>query len=217
MKKAIFLSAAFVAAAMVSSGLHGSVGVAQNQSGGMAKMQGGDVLAQAGNADMSRGAVVRNDKSTSIPEGFRHWTFLGAPLTPNGLNGGAAGFPEFHHVYIQPDALAEFHKTGVFPEGTTIVKELVILQSGQYEDGSRDEASGRGFFADHFAGIDMMVKDSKLFADTNGWGFFNFGHHKPPYAESAVAAEAEQCASCHAANATTEMVFSKFYPILKNR
>lgn len=163
------------------------------------------------------GATITGGNETSIPDGFREWVFLGAPLTPNGLNGGAAGFPEFHHVYIEPGAYAEFRRTGRFPEGTTIVKELVLLQEGQYEDGSRDEASGRGFFADRFAGVDMMVKDTQRFADTDGWGFFNFGHHEPPYAERASAASKEACAACHAANATHDMVFTTFYPILGRR
>ena len=60
----------------------------------------------------------------------------------------------------------------------------------------------------------MMVKDSKRFAETNGWGFFNFGHHAPPYAETAEAAPINACAGCHIANAE-DMVFKKFYrPIL---
>lgn len=168
-------------------------------------------------AAMNGGAVIGDGDVTTIPNGFREWVFLGAPLTPNGLNDGAAGFPEFHHVYIHPDALAAFRRTGVFPEGTTIVKELVLLKPGDYPDGSRDEASGRGFFADRVAGIDMMVKDSARFAATNGWGFFNFGHHEPPYAETATAAPNDECAYCHTANATTEMVFSTFYPILGMR
>lgn len=141
--------------------------------------------------------------------------FLGAPLTPNGLNGGEAGFPEFHHVYVEPGAYQTYKETGAFPEGTTIVKELVLLKEADYEDGSRDDASGRGFFANSFAGIDMMVKDSERFADTNGWGFFNFGHHAPPYAETAEAAPNDSCAFCHTANATDDMVFTTFYPILE--
>ena len=171
------------------------------------------------NAQMTEtmGAVVNDANETSIPANFREWVFIGAPLTPNGLNGGEAGFPEFHHVYIEPNAYAEYKRTGVFPEGTTIVKELVLLHQAQYEDSSRDEASGRGFFAEKFNGIDMMVKDSKRFADTNGWGFFNFGHHAPPYAVKAAAAPNEACASCHTANATKDMVFTKFYPILSHK
>ncbi len=160
------------------------------------------------------GATIADDDSTSIPEGFREWVFLGAPLTPHGLNGGAAGFPEFHHVYIEPAALRAYLETGAFPEGTTIVKELVLLKPGDYPDGSRDEASGRGYFADRFAGIDMMVKDSARFAETGGWGFYNFGHHEPPYADRAGAAPNDTCAFCHTANATHDMVFTTFYPIL---
>jgi len=163
----------------------------------------------------SEGAVINDANETAIPENFREWIFIGAPLTPNGLNGGAAGFPEFHHVYIEPGAYAEYKKTGTFPEGTTIVKELALLHEGHHEDGSRDEASGRGFFADRVAGIDMMVKDSARFKDTNGWGFFNFGHHEPPYAEKAAALPNENCAFCHTANATEDMVFTKFYPVLR--
>lgn len=178
----------------------------------------GGALAQQGSAEAQMakpsGAVIREGNVTSISEDFREWVFLGAPLTPNGLNGGAAGFPEFHHVYVEPSALAEYRRTGVFPEGTTIVKELVLLKEAEYADGSRNEASGRGYFADRFAGIDLMVKDSVRFAETNGWGFFNFGHHEPPYAETATAAANEECAFCHTANATEDMVFTTFYPIL---
>jgi hypothetical protein len=163
------------------------------------------------------GARINAANETSIPKDFRKWVFIGAPLTPNGLNGGAAGFPEFHHVYIEPGAYDTYKKTGQFPEGTTIVKELVLLHTGHYPDGSRNEASGRGFYADRFAGIDMMVKDTKRFPDTNGWGFFNFGHHAPPYAKSAAAAPSESCASCHTAGATHDMVFTKFYPILRQK
>ena len=168
----------------------------------------------SGQMAATRGAEINAANETSIPENFREWVFIGAPLTPNGLNGGAAGFPEFHHVYIEPGAYAEYKRTGVFPEGTTIVKELVLLHEADYEDGSRDEPSGRGFFADRLAGIDMMVKDTKRFPDTNGWGFFNFGHHEPPYADKAAAAPNDACAFCHTANATKDMVFTKFYPIL---
>jgi len=162
------------------------------------------------------GAEINDANETSIPEGFREWVFIGAPLTPNGLNGGEAGFPEYHHVYIEPGAYEIYKRTGEFPEGTTIVKELVLLHEGHHEDGSRDEPSGRGFFAKSFAGIDMMVKDSERFAETNGWGFFNFGHHEPPYAEKAAALPNDACAFCHTANATKDMVFTKFYPILSS-
>lgn len=149
-----------------------------------------------------------------LPHNFRQWVFLGSPLTPNALNGGQAGFPEYHNVYVQPQAFQAFQATGEWPEGTVMLKELQLTQPGTNPDGSSIEASGRGFFPAALNGIDISVKDSTRFTDSNGWGFFNFGHHAPPYAETAAVQPVEACAGCHMANAT-DMVFSKFYnPIL---
>ena len=149
-----------------------------------------------------------------LPSEYHSWIFLGSPLTPHALNDGNAGFPEYHNVYIHPSAYQIYKKTGEFPEGTILLKELQLTLPGSNDDGSRIEASGRGFFPAQLNGIDISVKDSELFKDTNGWGFFNFGHHAPPYAETATVAPKDACAGCHIANAD-DMVFKKFYaPIL---
>src|SRR5262249_28006476 len=81
-----------------------------------------------------------------VPEGYRHWVFIGAPLTPNGLNNGKAGFPEYHHVYVEEKNLDVYLKTGVFPEGTVLVKELTRVLNPTFPDGSCTEPSGRGYF-----------------------------------------------------------------------
>ena len=149
-----------------------------------------------------------------LPKHYRTWIFLGSPLTPNALNDGKAGFPEYHNVYVQPEAYQAYRHTGQFPEGTILLKELQLTLPASNADGSRIEASGRGYFPGMLNGIDISVKDSKRFKDTNGWGFFNFGHHAPPYAKTAAVQPAEACAGCHIANGT-DMVFSQFYaPIL---
>jgi hypothetical protein len=114
-------------------------------------------------------AVFTADSRLEIPEGFRRWVQVGTPLTPNGLNDGKAGFPEFHNVYIQAQNVDAYMKTGQFPEGTIIVKELTRVLSPTFPDGSRVEPSGRGFFNGEFNSIDLTVKDSKRFAKTNGW------------------------------------------------
>jgi hypothetical protein len=144
------------------------------------------------------GAQFAADGTMSLPTGYRTWVFIGAPLTPNGLNGGKADFPEFHNVYVQRAHLAAYQKTGSFREGTVIVKELVLLRPGTYPDGSADTPSGRGFAEGEFNGMDVTVKDSTRFAATNGWGFFNFGHHALPYNATAKAAPRGECAYCHA-------------------
>lgn len=149
-----------------------------------------------------------------LPQGYHEWVYLGSPLTPNGLNGGTAAFPEFHNVYIHPEVFKTYQKTGKWPEGTIMLKELQLSRPGTNPDGSSVEVSGRGYFPGARNGIDISVKDSRRFKDTDGWGFFNFGHHAPPYAKTATAQPKEACAGCHMANATN-MVFSKFYaPIL---
>jgi len=149
-----------------------------------------------------------------LPKDYHTWVFLGSPLTPHALNDGKAAFPEYHNVYIQPEAYQAYRKTGQFPEGTILLKELQLTVPGTDADGSRVEVSGRGYFPAARNGIDISVKDSKRFKDTNAWGFFNFGHHAPPYKKTAAALPKEACAGCHITNAD-DMVFKKFYaPIL---
>ena len=149
------------------------------------------------------------------PNGFRNWVFIGSPLTPHALNGGSAAFPEYHNVYVQPQALAHYMKTGEWPEGTMMVKELQLTKEGTHPDGSRNEVSGRGYFPAEPNGLDVSVKDSRRFSSTRNWGFFNFGHHAPPYTASAAPAPVSACAECHTANAHEDMVFSDFYAQLK--
>src|SRR5579864_7141034 len=116
-------------------------------------------------------AVFDPDGKLELPAGFRKWVFVGAPLTPNALNNGKANFPEYHHVYVEQKNVDAYLKTGEFPEGTVIVKELTRVLNPTFPDGSRTEPSGRGYFNGQYNGIDLTVKDSKRFAKTNGWGF----------------------------------------------
>lgn len=163
-------------------------------------------------------AVFDSEGKMKLPTGFRSWVFLGSPLTPNGLNNGKAGFPEFHNVYVEKKNVDAYMKTGTFPEGTLIVKELTRVLNPTFPDGSRKEPSGRGFFNGEFNGIDAAVKDSKRFAATNGWGYFTFGHHPLPYEETAKESPVTECAGCHLANvAKTDMTWVQFYPLLRDK
>jgi len=162
-------------------------------------------------------AQFTSDGKLKLPAGFRRWVFLGAPLTPNALNDGEANFPEFHHVYVEQKNLDVYLKTGSFPEGTILIKELTRVLKPTFPDGSRTEPSGRGYFNGELNGIDASVKDSKRFAKTNGWGFFTFGHHPMPYEETAPEAPVSECAGCHQANVSkTDMTWVQFYPILRD-
>ena len=149
-----------------------------------------------------------------LPRNYHEWIYLGSALTPHALNGGNAPFPEYHNIYVQPEAYKVYRETGEWPQGTIMFKELQLTRPATNSDGSSVEVSGRGYFPGALNGVDISVKDSKRFAETNEWGFFNFGHHAPPYERTATALPTDACAGCHIANADN-MVFSKFYaPIL---
>ena len=149
-----------------------------------------------------KGEMIRPDIS------FREWVYVGTPLTPNSLNNGNAAFPEFHNVYIHPSNFDHYKRTGKFPDGTVIVKELVLV-------GSTAAVSGNGYFMGEFVGLETTVKDSQRFPDEPGnWAYFSFGHSYP-LADSAVAFPAPACNACHAASAADDFVFTQYYPVLR--
>ena len=146
-----------------------------------------------------------------LPKNFHEWVYVGSPFTPNALNGGKAGFPEFHNVYIEQVSYEIYKKTNVFPEGTIFFKELQLTLPGENPDGSRTEPSGRGYFPGKFNGADVTVKDSKRYP--GGWGYYNFNHHEPK-AETAKLQAQSDCGYCHEASAKKDQVWTQFYPLL---
>lgn len=148
------------------------------------------------------------DGKLTQPVGYREWVYVGTPLTPNDLNPPEAPFPEFHNVYIHPEDYAHYRKTGEFPDGTVLVKELINI-------GSKEASSGRGYFMGEFIGLETAIKDSKRFPKEPGyWAYFSFGHSYP-LAEAAAKQPVSTCNSCHAANAAQDYVFTQYYPVLR--
>jgi hypothetical protein len=148
------------------------------------------------------------DGKLKQPVGYRKWVYIGTPLTPNDLNDGEASFPEFHEVYMDPESFAHYEKTGMFRDGTVLIKELSSV-------GSKEAPSGKGYFQGEFTGLEAAIKDSKRFKDEPGnWGYFSFGHKYPLKATVAKNAVAT-CNQCHQDNAKTDWVFSQYYPVLR--
>lgn len=162
-------------------------------------------------------AKFTSSGEVKAPQNWREWVFVGAPLTPNALNGGAAPFPEFHNVYVEPKAYDYYKKHGKWAEGTQIAKELVtVRKNDNAEDGSTQEVSGVGYQQGEFAGLELTVKDNKRYKDEpGGWAYFSFGHHAPPYAKTAAAFPADSCNACHESSAADDFVFTQFYPVLR--
>lgn len=178
------------------------------------------VAGMAAAQDINR-ATFNEDGSVDQPENWRSWVFVGAPLTPNALNGGEAPFPEFHNVYIEPSAFAYWQETGEWADGTQLAKELVLLLNSEdcqpdSDNGSCAQSSGQGYFQGEFHGLELKVKDASRYAEEPGnWAYFSFGHQSEPYNETAMAFPTDACNACHEANAADDFVFTQYYPVLR--
>lgn len=151
-------------------------------------------------------AHFNKDGELLTPRNYREWIFVGSPVTPKDMNDGNPAFPEFHNVYIDPTSWAHWKKTGQFRDGTIIVKELVSV-------GTKESASGHGYFQGEFLGIAATVKDSKRFTDRpNHWAYFGFESYE---SKSAAPQADESCNACHKANAAEDNVFTQHYPVLR--
>lgn len=154
-------------------------------------------------------ATQFNEKGELMrPEGYREWIQVGTPVTPNDMNNGKAPFPEFHSVYIDPQSFGEYKKSGKFPDGTILVKELVSV-------GSKQASSGNGYFMGEFIGLEASVKDSKRFPkEPGGWAYFSYGHQYP-LADKSAAQPTAACNACHQGAAAEDWVFTQYYPVLR--
>lgn len=171
----------------------------------------GEVYAAPAETDESKAVSVQFNESGELvrPTGYRRWTYVGTPLTPNDMNSGKAPFPEFHSVYMNGEAFDNYEKTGEFPDGTVLVKELVSV-------GDKQATSGEGYFMGDFIGLEVSVKDVTRFKDEPGnWAYFSFGH-KYPLKAIAKAQPAASCNDCHAGDADDDYVFTQYYPVLRS-
>jgi hypothetical protein len=169
------------------------------------------LFVDASKADTASPSWAKFDRQGNLlrPDGWRHWAYVGTPLTPNDLNPPEAPFPEFHNVSIDPASYSHYQKTGTFREGTTLVKELVSV-------GTKAASSGKGYFMGEFVGLEAAVKSAKRFPNEPGhWGYFTFSHSAPPYPATARLQPTASCNACHTQTAADDWVFTQFYPVLR--
>jgi hypothetical protein len=143
----------------------------------------------------------------SFPEGFQlSMVHLGSWFVPDG---GASGF---HDVYTEKESIEAYLKTGKFPDGATLVKQLRASESGDYTTGkgvSYANAELKQWF--------VMIKDAKgrfsenpLWGDGWGWALF-----KPDNREENVATNYQSdCLGCHVPAKDRDWVYTEAYPLL---
>lgn len=154
------------------------------------------------------GSVVDEKGGISLPKDFRkNLTHLGSWFVPEGDASG------FHDVYTQSSTVEAYRKTGVFPDGAVLVKELRAHKAGNYTTGA-----GVAHATDGLKQWFVMVKDSTgkfeespLWGEGWGWGLF-----KPDAPQKNVATDYKaDCLGCHAPAQKTDWVYVEAYPTLR--
>lgn len=146
----------------------------------------------------------------ALPEDFRgHMVHLGSWFVPEGAASG------FHDVYTEPETAAVFRRTGKFPDGATLVKELRGAVAGDYSTGKNVQRA-----SDELKQWFVMVKDSTgRFPENplwgNGWGWALFLGNDP--AKNTATNFRRDCLGCHIPASGTDWIFVEGYPTLHSR
>jgi hypothetical protein len=106
-----------------------------------------------------------------------------------------------HNVYINPTGLPALKKGGPYPDRSMFVTDLhdFMVTDGSYVEGARK-------------GVAVMVKDSKKFASTGGWGFQFFAGPDPKTAKPVVTDPVKSCFECHVPKKDQGYVYSTYIP-----
>lgn len=140
------------------------------------------------------GVAKAEDDLIEYPDGYRFWAHVESMVIQEG-HSLHESFGGIHHLYANDKALKGY-QTGDFPEGAVIIFDLLEATTENYAVvESRRKILG------------VMVKNSKQYSDTAGWGFEGFVAGDP---ENRVVGNdyKEACFACHTAQKDNDYVFS---------
>ena len=152
---------------------------------------------------------VDRDGNISLPKGYKQtWVHLGDWAVAK--KPGEA-IHEIHNVYTQPETIGAFNKTGQFPDGTVLVKEVRKTEQGRLTTGHAAWSTDVKIWF-------VMIKDrKKRFDDSehwgDGWGWALFEAEDP--SKNVSAGYDTSCISCHAPAEDTDWVYTYGYPELR--
>src|SRR5690349_5742881 len=154
--------------------------------------------------------VVDANGNLRVPENYRtRYEYLGgwAIAADSGRSS-----KEMHEVYASPGAIAAYRKSGDFPDGTVLVKEVFGTSTSGMTTGIVSHASRRkGWF--------VMVRDSRNTRQGNslwgdGWGWSWFDADKPLTTTSTN--YRTDCLACHQPARSTNWIYVAGYPMLRH-
>jgi hypothetical protein len=121
------------------------------------------------------------------------------------------GSKQIHVVYASPGTIAAYRKSGRFPDGAVLVKEV-------FEAATEEMATGTVSHVETLKGWFVMVKDSKgshpgnkLWGDGWGWSWFDAGNPT----KTTSTDYKNDCQSCHVPAQATDWIYVQGYPALK--
>jgi hypothetical protein len=139
---------------------------------------------------------AQSNDAIPYPTGYRQWahvksTIIG-PQSP-----AFESFGGLHHIYANEKAM-EGYRAGRFPDGSVLVFELLETResAGVTTEGPQKR-------------VGVMVKESKRYAETGGWGFESF--QGDSQTERRLNPEGRiACFKCHEPQKDRDFVFSEF-------
>ena len=136
---------------------------------------------------------------TKIPPGYRDWRLISVSHEAGNLNSIGA--------VLGNDVAIKAYREGQlpFPEGTIIA----ALHYGHVPSAENNKVFGQAqsFVPGPATNIQFMVKDSKKYAATGGWGFGHFADGK-----HGDAAFMKSCFPCHEKAKGSDFVFTRYAP-----
>jgi hypothetical protein len=161
------------------------------------------------NSDGEFSPYVDKDGEISLPKDYKQkWTHLGSWAV---ARKEGETVHEMHDVYTQPETTAAYNKTGEFPDGTVLVKEVRHTKTDELTTGHASWSTDIKIWF-------VMIKDQKeRFKDSDhwgeGWGWALFEAKDPT--KNVSAGYDSSCISCHVPVEDTDWVYTYGYPTLK--
>jgi hypothetical protein len=137
---------------------------------------------------------------TKIPTGYRDWKLISVAHEEGNLN--SIGAVLGNDVAIK----AYREKKLPFPDGAIIA--ALHYKHLSSEENNTVFGQSQSFIAGPPTNVQFMVKDSKKYAATGGWGFAHFNADGTPAAEAAL----KTCFPCHKAIQERDLVFTRYAP-----
>lgn len=135
-----------------------------------------------------------------IPPGYRDWKLISVAREEGSLD-------DIRAILGNDIAIKAYREEVLpFPEGAIIARLAWSFVAS--EENNRAFGRAQSFVAGHPKnGVQFMVKDSKKYAATGGWGYAHFDDGKPASEEFM-----QSCFPCHREIKSRDFIFTRYAP-----